>query len=94
MVEREKDVVEWCLLGDTLDEAHEHLGALIKALVSRPDFNEVDFGIQLGHIYAHLNQAWNGRNKRGDWTDADFESFSKYPSDLQPDGTWPPPSDD
>ena len=89
MIERNKDVLEWALLGSGLHEAHEHLGDLIKAMNSESDFDEISFGIKLEHIYAHLNQAWNGRDKKGDWSDADFDNFSKYPTDL-PDGTWPP----
>jgi hypothetical protein len=91
MIDREKDVVEWALLGTGLEEAREHLELLIQDLES-DDFDEVSFGIQLGHIYAHLNQAWNGRAKRGEWSDADFDLLSQYPKDLQPNGTWPPPA--
>ncbi len=89
MIDREKDVVEWALLGTGLQEAREHLDSLIQDMESN-DFDEVSFGIQLGHIYAHLNQAWNGRDKKGEWTDAEFDLLSQYPNDLEPNGSWPP----
>ena len=90
MIDRNTDVVERALLGSGLDEAREHLDRLIGEMGSKEDFDEVDFGIQLAHIYAHLNQAWNGRNKKGEWSDADYDTFAKYPLDLRPNGTWPP----
>ena len=58
MLDREKDAVEWAVLGSWLHEAREHLDALIKDMES-PDFDEVSFGWQLSHIYAHLNALVN-----------------------------------
>jgi hypothetical protein len=93
MIDREKDVVEWALLGTGLHEAREHLDSLIRDM-SSPDFDEVSFGCRLSHIYAHLNQAWIGRDKRGGWTDSEYETFSQYPRDLKPDEGWPPHDED
>ena len=93
MIDRENDVVEWALLGTGLHEAREHLDSLIRDM-SSPDFDEASFGCQLSHIYAHLNQAWNGRDKRGGWTDSEYETFSQYPRDLKPDEGWPPHDED
>ena len=89
MIDREKDVVEWALLGRGLHEAREHLDSLIRDMES-PEFDEVSFGCQLSHIYAHLNQAWNGRAKTGQWAEADYNTFRQYPCDLRPDEGWPP----
>ena len=94
MIDRDKDVVEWALLEHELEDALEFLDSLIKHMHTGKDFEDVDFGIQLAHIYAHLNRAWNGRDKRGEMTDSEWEAFSKYPSDLYPDGFFPPPPED
>ena len=92
MIDRNKDIVEWAILGHLLHEGREHLDDLLKKF-DKDDFDETEFAVRLSHIYAHLNQTWNGRNKKGDWSDADYETFRQYPSDLQPDGPWPPPSE-
>ena len=92
MIDRNKDVVEWALLGTSLSEAREHLGTLLKDMDS-PDFDEVSFGCQLSHVYSHLNRAWNGRDRRGPMTDADYERFIHYPRDLVPDEGFPSHAD-
>jgi len=89
MIDREKNVAEWAVLGSGLLEAREHLDSLIRDMES-PGFDEVSFGCQLSHIYAHLNQAWNGRSKTGQWTAADHGRLSQYPCDMRPDEGWPP----
>ncbi len=73
--------VEWALLVHDLDDAREHLVDLLAASNS-PDFDETEFGIQLAHIYSHLNRAWNGRTHAGNRSDADFQRFSEFPKDL------------
>ena len=92
MIERDKDVVEWELLAHSLCEAREHLDKLVKDMES-PDFGEVEFGCQLSHIYSHLNRAWNGRDRRGEMTDDDYQKFLHYPQDLQPDEGYPSHAD-
>ena len=83
MINREDNPVEWALLSYELEDAREHLVALLAATDS-PDFDETDFGIQLAHIYSHLNQAWNSRAHVGEESDADFQRFSEFPTDLHP----------
>jgi hypothetical protein len=75
--------VEWALLRYGLDDAREHLVELLAAMEA-PDFDETEFGIQLAHIYSHLNRAWNSRSHTGDQADSDFQRFSEYPRDLHP----------
>jgi hypothetical protein len=94
MIDRNADALEWALLRFKLNEAREHLDILIKDMDTNPEFGEIEFGIDLAHIYAHLNQAWNGRGKKGEWSESDFDLFSQYPSRLEPDGTWPPLDED
>ncbi len=75
--------VEWALLVHDLDDAREHLVDLLAASNS-PDFDETEFGIQLAHIYSHLNRAWNSRDHLGEQSEADFQRFSDFPKDLHP----------
>lgn len=30
-----------------------------------PEYDEANFRVNLGHIYSHLNRAWNARNRLG-----------------------------
>lgn len=67
-----------------LDDAQEHLRALILEMNATDDFDEVDLRIQLGHVFSHLNRAWHRRDKvhgldQDEWLDA-----SRFPSDLDP----------
>ena len=45
-----------------------------------------DFEIQLGHVFAHLNRAWNSRNRIGEADDQQLEAETQFPSDLVPNG--------
>lgn len=94
MINREENLVEWALLSYELEDAREHLVELLAATDS-PDFDETEFGIQLSHIYSHLNRAWNSRAHFGNQSDADFQRFSEFPKDLHPlrGQLSPPPSD-
>ncbi len=83
MINREKNLVEWALLSFELEDAREHLVELLAA-TNDPDFDETEFGIQLAHIYSHLNRAWNSRAHVGEKSDADFQRFSDFPKDLHP----------
>jgi hypothetical protein len=76
--------VEWALLLHELDDAQEHLKTLLDEMGSSQEFSEIDYRIQLGHIFSHLNRAWNSRCHDGDWSDSDFEKYSKFPADLSP----------
>ena len=47
---------------------------------------EEDFAAGLGHVMAHLNRAWNGRNHTGDVSSEEFEVLGRDPPDLPPVG--------
>lgn len=51
--------------------------------MNNEDFDEIEYRINLEHIYSHLNRAWNARNHIGDWSDSDFKKYSKYNSDIE-----------
>jgi hypothetical protein len=55
----------------------------------RPIVIEEDFGVQIGHIFAHLNRAWNGRNDPQGMknpTDEQRSVLTSFPIDLEPCG--------
>ena len=86
MIDKNENLVEWALLSYELEEARDHIEELLQEM-ENDDFNEIDYAIILGHIQAHLNRAWHSRNLKRSMTDAEFELFSQYPTDLVPNGT-------
>jgi len=71
------------LLSD-LDDAHEHLGNLIKEIAADPEYGEPELRVDLGHVYAHLNRAWRRREITGDFTDSEWVAAGAFPDDLEP----------
>jgi len=89
MIDKDKNIVQWVNLLYELEDAHEHLGQLIKDMNEEKkgdgdDFCEIDFSIQLAHIYAHLNIAWNTRNFTKDYRVKDRDELRQFPTDLKP----------
>ncbi len=79
-----RERITWILY--ELDEAKEHLESLIKELSENEVISDEEFRIYMGHIYAHLNRAWNSRNQEKGISDENWEIMSKFPSDLEPVG--------
>jgi hypothetical protein len=46
------------MLMNELQDAHEHLGSLIKEMSQSDNLNEAEFAIQLGHVFAHPRMEW------------------------------------
>lgn len=67
-----------------LEDAQEHLTALISEMNATDDFDEVDLRIQLGHVFSHLNRAWHRRDKANDLNQDEWPDASRFPSDLDP----------
>lgn len=86
MINPENQYVEWALLHAELEEAHEHLGQLLELVGARNPIDEGDFAVDIGHVFAHLNRAWNARAHVGEIDQHLFERFSKFPTDLEPVG--------
>lgn len=86
MIYRENNPVEWAGLMYELEDAHEHLANLMTDMMNDATFDEADFRIQLGHVFAHLNRAWYRRNLRRDITEDEWTVASKFPDDLDPIG--------
>ena len=82
----QKNSVEWSVLIDNLCDAKEHLESLTKDMLNCPEFFEKDFEIQLGHIYAHLNRAWNSRNMAEGVSFEKWDFIRQFPNDIKPVG--------
>lgn len=87
MIDPRRDPLAWSMLMYELEDAHEHLGNLIRDMKA----DEVAFRIDLGHVYAHLNRAWNLRDKTDAWHDSsnpgwdtEYEAARAFPTDLEP----------
>lgn len=78
--------VEWALLAYDLTDAHEALGTLIDAMHEAGEIDEIEYGIDLAHVYAHLNQAWNARHHEGERSSRDLDRYAAFPTDLRPYG--------
>jgi hypothetical protein len=86
VITKKDNYVEFAVLVMGLDEACEHLQELTKEMASSEEFSEVDFEVRLGHIYAHLNRAWNGRNHTGEVTFEQHVAYNQFPRDIEPVG--------
>ena len=84
MINKEIAPVEWAALMYELEDAQEHLAALISNMNSDADFDEVNFRIELGHVFSHLNRAWHRRDKIEGLTEGEWLEASKFPTDLDP----------
>ena len=84
MINSEDNPVQWALWLEELNEAHEHLGELIKRLGSEANYDEARLRVDMGHVMAHLNRTWARRNSTGDLTEDEFEAFREYHLDLRP----------
>lgn len=84
MINEKDNPVERALLLYELDDARERLEALLRQMVKDEKIVDVDFGVQLGYIFAHLNRGWHSRDHKGAVSDIDHDLFSKFPTDLLP----------
>jgi hypothetical protein len=86
MINTRDNPAEWALFISELEDAQEHLEALISGAADAGSLAEEDLQVYLGHIYAHLNRAWNSRDRVGTLRRAAWEEFSAFPSDIKPIG--------
>ncbi len=84
MINRKDSPMAWGMLLSELEDAHEHLGNLIKDMSADPEYGEPELRVDLGHVYAHLNRAWRRRLKREDFTDSEWDVAREFPDDLEP----------
>lgn len=80
--------VAWARLMYELADARQHLEALIDQMAAEGTIDESDFRVQLGHVFAHLNRAWHGRDDTQlDEVSGELHAErSKFPGDLEPVG--------
>jgi len=73
--------VAWAMLMWELTDAHEHLGKLIAEM---GELDDAEYAIDLGHVFAHLNRAWHGRNhtELDHLSESERIEHSKFPVDL------------
>ena len=86
MIDSKNHPLGWSSLFYELSDAHEHLGVLLANISGDPTYSEVEFRIELGHVYAHLNRAWYRRNIPNDFPESDRNLASSFPGDLDPVG--------
>ena len=79
-----KDPVAWSCLLDELGDASEHLRNLVDSISKDPEYGDEEFQIDLGHVLAHLNRAWNSRHIERVLTDDEWNAFRRFPNDLDP----------
>lgn len=69
-----------------LAEASEAIATTIRDLQSHPEYGDAEYWVELQHVFHHLNTAWNSRAvtqaQIGAATDADFNRWSAFPTDL------------
>jgi hypothetical protein len=70
-----------------LREAKEELDLTINDLETDPEYEFGDFVVGMGHIYHHLNTAWNGRDasreRHRDCARHDFDDWRKFPTNAE-----------
>jgi hypothetical protein len=86
VINEKENPVEWAMLITELDEAREHLDSLIKTMAETESVDESEYAVQLGHVFAHLNRAWNSRELIGQIGDGEWQTYSAFPDDLDPVG--------
>ena len=67
-------------------EAKEQLDSMITEIPDNPEYDIGEFRVEMGHVYHHLNTAWNGRDQADEQfkkcTDVDFAQFRRFPPDA------------
>jgi hypothetical protein len=70
-----------------LREAAEQLKETIHSLESGGEYGIEEFQVEMGHLYQHVNTAWNGRDQTdaqfAECTDQDFNQFRRFPKESE-----------
>ena len=83
MINSNDNPVEWASLLYELDDLKEHLDSLIDQMHKNGKIEDEEYRIQIGHLYAHLNRAWNSRNAIDEEKEKKFEEFTEFPQDIE-----------
>lgn len=69
-----------------LREAEGELHRTIQKIEHESEYGDGEFSVAMGHLYHHLNTAWNARDESPErvsaCTDADFDSWRQFPQDI------------
>ncbi|WP_375417737.1 hypothetical protein [uncultured Hymenobacter sp.] len=86
MVDKKSAPIAWATLLFELEDTQEHLQKMCLEMNDNPQYDEVEFAIDMAHIYSHLNRAWNGRNATEKQIDDQnlWRQWSQFPADLEP----------
>ncbi len=82
MITKETAPLGWSGLMYELEDAKEHLSNLIFEIENDHEYDEVNFRIDLGHVFSHLNRAWHRRNAPDGLTEEQWIEASEFPTDL------------
>jgi hypothetical protein len=79
--------VNWDIVLSNIAEAREELQQLEAGIEKRAlEIEELQIGLQ--HAYHHLNFAWNSKHapaeRHANLTHKDFQTWSEYPSEMNP----------
>ena len=72
---------------DELEDAYEHLGDLIKEMQKDGRVDSESYAVDVAHVFAHLNRAWNSREflgEMGEMGEKQWEEYRSFPNDLEP----------
>jgi hypothetical protein len=84
MINSKDNPLEWSLLMSELEDAHKHLGDLIKEMHKEGRVDVESYAVDVAHVYAHLNRAWNSRKFEGEMSEPQWEEYRSFPNDLEP----------
>ena len=69
-----------------LREARDELARITKEIESRDDYDNVEYEIDMRHLYHHLNTAWNTKDFSDErierCNDKDFRNWRQFPKDM------------
>lgn len=80
----EKMNKEWVL--SNLKESKEAIENIISEIKTDPEYEYGNYVVDMGHVYHHLNFAWNSRNATEEQaracTHENFKKWGRLPMDL------------
>jgi hypothetical protein len=75
---------EWVLFH--LKEALEEIEDTIKEIESEPEYDDPEFLVAMGHLYHHVNTAWNSRHcsdqEAEESSEVNFSKWRQFPTDV------------
>ena len=84
MINKQSNPVHWSMLVTELDSARGHLELLHDGMVEAGCIDESVYAMHLGHVFAHLNRAWNNRDLKDEMRGDEWWKNSDFPNDLKP----------